>query len=300
MEIEFRDNAVNFLAKSLYQDSLSLFVGAGISKSFEVDDWKSLLNNLNKDEAIGLPLLEKERPSADEFQIAADKIVRELKGDEKKLIELISKYLYNGLNLESQKYDIFQHKALNSIAGLIIGGRRGRVKTVFTLNYDSLLEWYLSSFGLIVNSVSELPYFSAGHDVEIFHPHGYVPHPIMDDRPSKEIILSKSQADQRLGEDDSQWSVLVKHYLSKNNFLFIGMSEATSGDRLIAPLLRKIKNKVDRDLGVWIFIRDVDVAIKEELRDLRIAPLILDKDEVPKFLMDISTKAMKIALDNMN
>lgn len=298
MEIESKSNAIEFLAEQLRDESLSLFLGAGISKSFDLDNWLGLLNKLNSDPLIELPTLsEDDNHTADDFQSAANAIVRKINGEEKVLIRLIAKYLYEGLDLESKSFDIFKHKQLISLSSLIMGNRRGRVKNVFTLNYDSLLEWYLKSFGFTVNTISELPYFSTGHDVEIFHPHGYIPHETMNQSPSKEIILSKSQADKRLGEVDSPWSSLVKHYLSKNVFLFIGMSEATAGDRLISPLLRNVRGRVDRELGIWIFKHDVKESVKDDLRDLRIAPLILkEKDEIPNFLLSVSRRAMELSI----
>jgi hypothetical protein len=297
MELEIKENALEFLAQNLVTESLSLFLGAGISKSFELDNWKSLLNKMNSDPEIDLPLLNKRTYTADEYQNAANKIVRKLGEDDKKLILLVSKYLYNGINLDDS-FDIFEHKQLISLASLIMGNRRGRVKNVFSLNYDSLLEFYLMSFGFTVTTISDLPYFSVGHDVEIFHPHGYIPHRIMGQNNSKEIILSKTQADKRLGQNDSPWFSLVKHYLSKNVFLFIGMSEATAGDRMISPLLQNVKDSVNREIGIWIFQHEVEDSVKDDLRGLKIAPLILEgKNEIATFLISISRRAMKISLE---
>ncbi len=296
MELEIKEKALEFLAKNLINESLSLFLGAGISKSFDLDNWKALLNKLNTDPEINLPILTKEEYSADEYQTAANNIVRKLSGDDQKLIALISKYLYDGLNL-SESFDIFEHKQLISLASLIMGNRRGRVENIFTLNYDSLLEYYLKSFGFTVTAVYDLPYFSTGHDVEIFHPHGYIPHKLMKQKSSKEIILSKTQADKRLGCAESLWFSLVKHYLSKNVFLFIGMSEATAGDRMISPLLQNVKDNVYRDLGIWIFHHQVKDSVMDDLRELRIAPLVLEgKNEIANFLLSISRKAMEIRL----
>jgi hypothetical protein len=204
--------------------------------------------------------------------------------------------LYGTIKFDNS-FDVFEHKQLIALASLIMGNKRGRVRNVFTLNYDSLLEYYLMSFGFSVNTVFDVPYFSAGHDVEIFHPHGYIPHEVMKQQNSKEIILSKSQADKRLGQPSSLWFSLVKHYLSINFFLFIGMSEATAGDRMISPLLQNVKDNVKRDLGIWIFHTKIKDSVKDDLRALRIAPLILEgKDEIANFLLSISRKAMEIKL----
>jgi hypothetical protein len=78
MELEIKEKAIEFLAKSLTDESLSLFLGAGISKSFDLDNWKQLLNKINLDPEVGLPLLSKKKYSADDYQHAADKIVRKL------------------------------------------------------------------------------------------------------------------------------------------------------------------------------------------------------------------------------
>jgi hypothetical protein len=296
MELEIKEKALEFLAKSLFNESLSLFLGAGISKSFELDNWKELLNKINSDPEVNLPPLSKKKYTADDYQNAANQIVRKLDEDDSKLIRLISKYLYFGINLDDS-FDIFEHKQLISLASLIMGNKRGRVKNVFSLNYDSLLEYYLMSFGFTVTTISDLPYFSTGHDVEIFHPHGYIPHKLMKQKNSKEIILSKTQADKRLGQATSLWSSLVKHYLSKNFFLFIGMSEATAGDRMISPLLQNVKDSVNRELGIWIFHHKVSDSVKDDLRGLKIAPLILEgKDEIANFLISISRRAMEISM----
>ena len=295
MELSNDKSAIRFLAAQLHKESLSLFLGAGMSKSFSLDGWRDLLNSICKDKHIEIEIISSSNPSAEELQNKADEIARKLDNDDNKLMDIVEKYLYKGLDLR-RDFNVFQHHSLISVASLIMGSKRGRIRTVITLNYDSLLEFYLQSFGFTVNTISKLPYYQSGYDVNIFHPHGYLPHKIMKHKRSDEIILSQKQADNRVGAENSPWRLLMKHYLSKNVFLFIGLSEATASDRLISPILTNVQKEVNRNLGVWIFKDKVTKQTKDKLEDLGIGVLEKSSDEIPKFLMSISKEAMKMSL----
>ncbi len=307
-ELSNRDKAVRFLAEELNSGSLGLFLGAGISKSFDLSGWLDLLNDIRVHDRLKMepiPLYAKTEEarsekkkrieySADELQDFANEIYFELKQDEAILKSVVREVLYNGVEL-NEGFDFFSHKQMVAFSLLISGGLKGRVQTVFTLNYDSLLEWYLSLFGCEAQAVYRLPYKKSKCDVEVFHPHGYLPHKLFDNQESDEIVLARKQADRRLGSRDNLWFDTTLFHLSTKVFLFIGLSESTSSDRMLSTLLTKAFDQADRTLGIWVFRHEIDKNVKIELESCGIAVLILDEEDgIARFVLDICRKSSEL------
>ena len=200
--------------------------------------------------------------------------------------------MYKNVKVE-EDFDFFKHKQLISFSLIIMGGLRGRIDTVFTLNYDSLLEWYLSIFGFKSNSIYKLPYKKVKCDVEVFHPHGYLPHTNYEkSNSSDKVILTRKQADRRLGDKNNPWFDTTLYHLSSKVFLFIGMSESTTTDRLLSSLFTTAHDRSKRTLGIWVFRRPIDKSVKQELNSSGIAPLILEGDDaIANFILEICKKA---------
>jgi hypothetical protein len=289
---EDKDIAADYLSTCLQEGSLVLFLGAGASKGFGLPDWVELINELRADVRINRsPLLS--TASAEELQRAADQVQKAIGTNE--LITLVEKVLYNKI-VDLKVKDVFDKHLLVGLASLLMGSKRGHVTRVVTLNYDSMLEWFLSLFGFMVNSISQLPAVEGSEDVRIYHIHGYVPHPSLAQKNSTDLILGMEAIDRRLGKMGDLWFELTRHILYTGNCLFIGMSTRTMRDRALSVLLVNAADtlKILRPTGVWLVMEELDEDTREEYLQKNIIPLKINNlEELVEFIFDISQKAMK-------
>ncbi len=284
--------ATNFLANHLVDGTLTLFIGAGTSKGFGLPNWVSLVNQLRT--KVGLAELE-ETTNADDLQNGADEVLDILKTTDA-LVNEIRSILYPDLDKISTK-KIFKNHLLISISSLLMGSKRGHIRQVITLNYDSMLEWYLSLFGFMVRSITELPALEGSEDVRIYHPHGFIPHPTLGRNPSDFIILGQNDANLRLGNRDDPWFEKVRQILESTVCLFIGLSGNTVSDRIIAPLLASVGKKVNniRPVGIWIFKGVLSDSKEKEFLRNNIIPIEIPKPlKISKFILGVSQEALRI------
>lgn len=291
-ELKHIPNSIEYLATNLKDGSLVLFLGAGTSKGFGLPDWVGLVNSMRKE--VNLPLLSSSS-SAEELQNAADEVADELKNNGN-LVDLTEKYLYE--NIQSLPLiKVFENKILLSISALLMGSKRGHVTRVVTLNYDSMIEWFLSLFGFMVKTIYELPALEGSEDVRIYHPHGYIPHPDLNANRSDFVILGMDEVNKRLGTVGHPWFEMTRHILDSGVCLFLGMSERTLSDRALAPLFTTSGQKHNgiRPLGVWILKNPISTSKEKEFARNNIIPItITDEQEICNFLLQICQKAMTI------
>ncbi|RNC86262.1 MAG: hypothetical protein ED556_08165 [Winogradskyella sp.] len=296
-ELKEKDFAIKFLAKQLIKGNLTLFLGAGTSKGFGLPNWLELVNALRV--RSGLDQLD-EATSAEDLQRGADDVLDELK-DNQKLINQIGDILYE----DKEDLDVklaYENHLLIAISSLMIGSKRGHVSNVITLNYDSMLEWYLQLYGFMVNSIYEIPSLEGSEDVRIYHPHGYIPHSSISSKSSDFVILGLHDANKRLGNPSDPWFEKTRALLESSTCLFIGLSGQTLSDRVIAPLLastgEKLKDK--RPLGIWISKEELSGSKIKEFERNNIYPVVIqDVYDITEFILKISQEAMKMTLETV-
>jgi hypothetical protein len=281
-ELKDPNHAIEYLADSLSDGSLVLFLGAGTSVGFGLPNWLKLVNALRLE--VSLPEIN-DTSSADDLQHAADEIDDVLK-NKFDLIDLIEKHLYNGFD-DLSLVSALENHLLVSISALLMGSKRGHVTRVVTLNYDSMLEWFLSLFGFVVKTIYQLPELEGSEDIRIYHPHGFVPIPKMGLDRSNFVILGMHSANQRLGNMGDPWFEMTRHILDTGICLFIGMSGNTLSDRILSPLLADI-----RPLGIWILLGELTRAKEHEFARNNIIPMpIKESKDISEFLLKICQKA---------
>jgi len=292
--------AQEFLANQLYQGSLSLFLGAGVSIASGLPSWKSLIHKLivelNRDRGrVVIKLPDLTNASADDLQGLAGTIKEEV-GSQEELVSLLEKVLYFPEMADGFPFELLKSDILISIGALFAGSKRGHVQEVVTLNYDNILEWMVSINGMVSQTIYDLPQLEGDEDVRIFHPHGFVPHPKYDLQSSDFVILDLDSVNVRLGTPGDIWFEKVRHILRSRLCLFIGLSPTSFKDRALAPLLTTVGREVEKDrpLGFWVVSEVLTEPQKKAFLRNNMVPIYLPISEIPKFLLRICQDAAKM------
>lgn len=209
------DKAIEYLGKKLKQGSLSLLVGAGASNAFGLPNWSKLVERCCQGEV--------------EFtgQLEAD--IKNLKNQlKKKGSEYPKNYL---LKIRSALYeDVFidffdsNKELLIAITTLIITSYGASINRVLSLNFDNILEWYLKLNGLRVTvNYSDKDILNTS-DVEIIHPHGYLPSNKISNILSDNVIFSQDEFETFKRRKDDYLSDQMYHFFRTSCFISIGVS----------------------------------------------------------------------------
>jgi hypothetical protein len=283
-----KPRAQKFLVSHLREGTLVLFLGAGASVGLGLPSWDKFINGLRS--AVGLPTLTSTM-NADELQLAADEVKSKFSTD----IEyknLLKKCLYEGMDRLSS--DILRSELLTALGGLLMGSRRGKIRRVVTLNFDSMLEWFLSLYGFDVRVIYRLPELEGSEDVRIYHPNGFLPHTSLNSVDSDFVILGLNSVNERLGTLGDPWYEMTRHLLRSGVCLFVGMSARTFMDRSLGPLLRIVANETQgrRVTGVWLLREEIPQPIQRQFLDNNVAPIMFSSEkDIADFLLGICQKA---------
>ena len=210
------DEALVKIAKKLNQGNVALVLGAGVSVFYGLPNWKALLSGLENDGA---------KHTVDELEdypLWAQTILDDhFAGDELKLTNAVHKGLYGPKESALEIGAIFNNPSLRAIGAIGVGALRGRVDTVVSFNYDSLLESYFCHSGLSVNPVVSENQPTVRSDVAVYHPHGFLPHPETNYAPSNSIVLTTGQYERAV---DSPWESTLENLFATRFCIFIGLS----------------------------------------------------------------------------
>lgn len=282
--------ATSLLSEHLQKGTLVLFLGAGISSSMGFPDWVTYVNMLR--EVVKLPKLRKSASAVD-LQIAADEVQDKFPN----IIDfhsLLKECLYRNMSVLTS--DVLVNKLLVAIGALLMGSKRGSVQRVVTLNFDSLMEWYLSLYGFVVRVVDQLPDLEGGEDVRIYHPHGFLPHPILQGyQNSTDVILGFTSVNERIGTPGDLWLEMLRHIISNGMCLFIGMSENSFNNNPLSILFTNIGKQHEniRPTGIYVLSgKNISLTTKKQFLRHNMVPLVIEKYEnIPGFLLGICQKA---------
>ena len=281
------------LAKALFRGELALCLGAGVSKQLGLPTWDKLVSDcldacgLTDPTILGCTDVSKLKNTVGDVR-------RKLK-DDKLYHELVTRLLYQGIKGRTPANAT---SLLTSLGALMMGSRRGRIREVWTLNFDDTIEWYLRMNGFLSQVVTEFPCLLRDVDVTVYHPHGFLP---MDKRhgiASGRIVFDDtSYAEYVFGKDEAMLRA-TENIVESKVLLAIGVSWS---DDTLQNLLKANASKIkNRPLAFWFF----GPAAPGKLKDLEnnkkncsahnVVPLqFADYDEYPGFLLNICEKAME-------
>ena len=295
--LTYRARAIDYLGESLNSGSLVLFLGAGTSAGAGLPNWRRLIETMRTAKKLSNAGI---ASSADSLQRAADEIRRKFyDGDDRGFAEFVRSCLYRRVKLDQE---LVRDPLLIALGALMAGSRRGSVRRIVTFNFDCILEWYISLYGLVPSVILQPPADEGAEDVRIYHPHGFLPHPQLKIKGSDFVILDQRSVNLRLGKPADDWLALLRHVLLSGVGLFVGLSEDSFRDRALAPLLTAVGESVKkkRPTGFWILQngkakeRRREKAVDQEFLGCNVVPLrVSGLEEIPKLLMEICRKSSK-------
>lgn len=275
-----QDIAIQYLGEMLSQGSLALVLGAGICSGVGLPNWETLVKGCL--DAAGLPCTITGTSTNNEIMQAIDRVEAAF-SDTSKYLDAVHDALYKTSRINS---DMFNHPLLVAIGAMVMGGRRGSVKEILTLNFDNVLEYYLSLYGTVPDVIYKLPSLRKDKDVTIYHPHGYLPN---ENRTgfSDFLILSEFSYHKRLGASLDVWKELTRDFFRRKLVLFIGLS---GDDFELMSILTSLDDELrkERPTGFWLFGKPVD---EETFFRRNVIPLTLKFDDYPTFLLKICQHA---------
>lgn len=276
------------IAECLKEGTLKLILGAGISMDFGLPNWPDLIfkciNGLLS--AKGEPPIERE--DFDKDFTRNEKKLNQY-DNEPNFCQIVRDSLYSEMPTDLEDLLLRGAPGLLAIAALCTGTTRGRVKHIFTLNFDDILEQYLSLLGLKVNSGNSYIRENFNADIRIDHLHGYLPR--NEDNLSNIVFSPRSYSlryAQTHGFDDwfvSQWI--------GSKLLLIGLS---GSDQLLQTNAIKHKNLINND-EVHGYALLTPSAYEDNHKDLisnGICPIKIPRNEIPKFLLSCCQLASEL------
>jgi len=252
---EEREKILLRLAVKYQKGQMSLFLGAGLSSSAGMVDWKTLLdslvvnlihsgfNNENKLSDIDVKQIS-ERFSIiqDGSTVALARYLRTgLASDtngEEKFIDAIRTGLYTLRNKALPP----ESKLFKIVAKLCMPTRTGsKIRSVITYNFDDLLERILEKSNIRHASIYSDTNSYALDDLPIYHVHGFLPEDSINyEGLERNTFVFSEEGYHKIYSEPYHWSNLVQlNSLRELNCVFIGLSMTDPNLRRLLDLAAK-------------------------------------------------------------
>lgn len=279
------------IAEQLVKGRLSLVLGAGVSVPFGLPEWKKLIKRLYRSRDVSPPKEKTHEGSAEYFYN------KFYKNNYDGYIKAIHNALYKGV--DTSFHALRLNLTLASIGSLVMASRRGSVSNVITLNFDNLLELYLSYHGFVTKSSSLNDYLDWVNysDVTVYHLHGMIPCDINQEY-SKKIIFDQKSFSEIIGQENNPWRQLVLTLMRRHICLFIGLSgDDMNLDSILSSVHKSHAISVNK-IPYWgiTFSTDGDRAKAGQWEDRGVFYKIISNYEhdLPEFLFSVCQEAAKI------
>lgn len=276
-----------FLGSLLTRQQICLFLGAGVSAPFGLPNWEELVSGLAKQFGVA------DTNASLTIEERAELIVTTAGLSDGTLARSVHKTLYHEFDRDLRS--LRKSDLLSALGSLAMGGRRGRVRSVVTFNYDDVLETYLSYHGFSVASTDAMPSLATCSDVEVYHPHGLLPL-ALDDQKAYKVLITRKHYDEVLGKP-TPWRNLLGHLLSTHLSVFVGLS---GSDTHLSQLLQGTVGR--HPLSTFAlpfsgirFTKADDPRI--DLWESRgvFSVLVDEWDEIPSLLLDVCQSAASLS-----
>lgn len=281
-----------FLATQLMHGRLALVLGAGISMPFGLPDWEQLINSLYA-----------EHHETPEDNLSLERLAEHLRNkyysnDKEGFLNLVQNKLYESFNDDFNT--LRQNSTLAAVGSLVMASLRGAVSNVITLNFDNILEVYLSYHGFAVSSVGNQRFWNQSADVTIYHPHGYLPIPGTGSN-SEDIVFDQESYSRVIGNPSSLWYQKILTVLRSHICIFIGLSG--NDNNLDSLLLASNDNHAIKEGAIlhWgvRFTTDESEAVRSSWGRRGVFSKVIENysEALPSFIFEICQKSAKLRLE---
>lgn len=213
-------------AENVYKPkNITIFLGAGVSRSAGLPTWENLILNMFKFKMKGnenLCFLDLKRSCWSSSLIEARYLNAYGGKENKKELELVAKAMYGsgqkGGNLKAES------PLLTALCDFI-NKYRDKLESVITYNFDDFLEQSLKNKRLSeYRSIYKGTIPDSGK-IPIYHVHGFIPQSFLDNGENASEIIFDEAKYHELYEDPYNWANIEQlHALSRNTCFFIGLS----------------------------------------------------------------------------
>ena len=285
------DKAIKPLAEKLVAGELAIVLGAGASSGLGMPRWWELVKKCIEISALDCneDITEK---TTNERLTEITELIQTKAANNEEFIDWVERSLYP-VSVPPVN-NLVKHDLLIAVGALIMGSKRGHVDSIVTLNYDDIIEWYLTIHGFCPQVITKTPYVEKHADVSIIHAHGFLPKYTNEFEANREIVFSKMDYDSALGDQNHPLYNVLMNVLERKYCLFIGVNRR---DPLWGQKLTNLKIG-DRDAGFWFFKRcEEDNEILGWARNRKVIPLFLSEyADIPGYLLRICQRAARMIM----
>jgi hypothetical protein len=141
----------------------------------------------------------------------------------------------------------YKNSTLKSLVSLLCRKDGKPVRSIITYNFDNALELYVTKLApsLKADSVySHQTFMEASGDIEIYHPHGYLPFDESLEEPNSLLVFSERDY-HNIYHDSSSWATLVQmSAFTKMTCVFIGLSMRDPNLRRLVDRANSVRRSV--------------------------------------------------------
>jgi len=280
------------LSGALRNGSLSLFVGAGISRSTTrgFPDWVSLVKRCCDEK--GVDFNARKKGSNTYLRKCMETVERKCAKQE--FLSLVGTKLYQNVQYDIQ---LMRTDLLVALGALVMTSVRGGARAVVNYNFDDLLEWYLGYHGFTLDIVSRFPALTTRSDVQVYHPHGFLPHmPKFNDLKTNTVILTEKSYQLAISSEVNPWNEFQRSLMGSTLGLFVGLS---GDDPHIDNLCNKVYEQIISKKRILGFILLLDTPTNRQDEQHRLArgliPMYIQKyADLPTVMLNICQLAAEL------
>ena len=210
-----RGSLTKYLGHQLFRGRLALILGAGISKPFGLPEWDDLISKLFEKKGDTKPADKTAAQLAEFFRL------KYFEDDSEGFKTAVHEALYE--NASADFKSLRENGTLAAFGALVMSSRRGSTSDVINFNFDDLLELYLEYHGFVTDSVTNDVHWKQTADVNVYHPHGFLPFDTSKPR-SDEIVLDQSSFSKVVGKEGDLWRQTAMSIFRRRTCLFVGLS----------------------------------------------------------------------------
>lgn len=245
--------AMKSVRKSFLAGPNTFFLGAGVSRSEGLPDWKGLLLSLIQ-KITGKYYKESDLDAIlkanGNSSIILGRYIRSLITGNTDMENYVRQVLYR-----NRKDRRVNSKTIKAICDAI-QYNRNTVKSIITYNYDDLIEQQLSAIGIDAASIFDT--HEPDNRFPVYHVHG-----ILDQEglKSSKIVLSEDDYHEQYRRPFLWSNIEQLHALQNHNCFFIGLSMMDPNLRRLLDFTKSEENsKKQREYHCFAFMRKGDVA----------------------------------------